>query len=57
MQIITNYSVLWTAKGKNLLELKALIDTNCQQVIMRIVVDNNLACFYNMLLSAVLKIF
>lgn len=57
MQIITNYSVLWTAKGKNLLELKALIDTNCQQVIMRIVVDNNLVCFYNMLLSAVLKIF
>ena len=57
MQIIRNYSVIWTAKGENLLELKALIDTNCQQVIMRIVVDNNLVCFYNMLRSAVSKIF
>ena len=57
MQIIRNYSVLWTAKGENLLELKALIDTNCQQVIMRIVVDNNLVCFYNVLRSAISKIF
>ena len=57
MQIIRNYSVIWTAKGENLLELKALIDTNCQQVIMRIVVDDNLVCFYNMLRSAVSKIF
>ena len=45
MQIITNYSENRTTKRENILELKSLIDTNCQQVIMKIVVHKNLVCF------------
>lgn len=45
MQIITNYSENRTTKKENILELKPLIDTNCQQVIMKIVVHKNLVCF------------
>lgn len=45
MQIITNYSENRTTKRENILELKPLIDTNCQQVIMKIVVHKNLVCF------------
>ena len=45
MQIITNYSENRTTKRENIIELKSLIDTNCQQVIMKIVVHKNLVCF------------
>ena len=45
MQIITNYTENRTTKRENILELKPLIDTNCQQVIMKIVVHKNLVCF------------